>query len=672
MILIATPTAAQAPVAAMPDLSNPFEDFQTLHLANGMKVWYRQLPNTGIATVAVSVPYGSDVDPPGREGAAHLLEHVLFADRAGRTEVQLRREIEDLGGTYNGHTAADRTVYHTTIGRDNQDVAIRWLYDVIAPRAITAAVVNRSREPAAIETGVRRSSLGRLGALFVSHPWLRPAGFWMREFGIETPYERDIDPYNALYGTTAADLRAFYDRYYVPSRMTLFIVGAAPLDSMRPLIDRTFGSLPERPEPPPYPAPRLREGSNDRYFWASSAGTDVHQRYRIAGLDGRERLHLLFIEDLLQRRLFEHLRLGKTPAAYGVSTGTVLRGRGAYFHISARLKPAHEHFARDIIDAEIARLRNASSDSSFEHDRDAIRRQLVLESGNAAALHTWLFWRLGTTELNDTFPDAGRYYATADADTISAFAARIFRTDNRVMSITRPLPLPIPALAVIAMMFAMLGSWVYRAIVHSPADMSRVLFIGRLRTPGAQKLLVGVITIIVGAAGLRMLIAAAHFTSDRWLLGIDSFAAQYGAAGVLLTLVTVTAFIAAGRVTRKIVVFEDEVRLKSITFGVRRIPAERIQSVSFATPRAARRRVRHLGGHRFGTRRTGVLIELAGGRGLLYYVRDAAGLMRSLVRTAPWAQPPSPGPLPVVQMVDEVVDAEDLPASVVIANEDDT
>ena len=60
--------ASPAPAQAK---ANPFSGFETHFLSNGLKVWFKRLPNAPEVSVSVGVPYGWDADPKGKEELAH-------------------------------------------------------------------------------------------------------------------------------------------------------------------------------------------------------------------------------------------------------------------------------------------------------------------------------------------------------------------------------------------------------------------------------------------------------------------------------------------------------------------------------------------------------------------------------------------------------------------------
>ena len=102
LISFSTPVLAQQETD-----ENPFANFETIILPNGLKIWYKYLPNDTNVSISVNIPYGSDQDPIGKEELAHFTEHMLFSDHLGRTEEQIKKEREDLGGSRSARTFFD-------------------------------------------------------------------------------------------------------------------------------------------------------------------------------------------------------------------------------------------------------------------------------------------------------------------------------------------------------------------------------------------------------------------------------------------------------------------------------------------------------------------------------------------------------------------------------------
>lgn len=626
------PARAAVPPAgpAEPMPPNPFAGFEAFRLANGMKVWYRHSPGATLTSMAVIVPYGRDHDPPGKEQTAHLLEHVLLSDRAGRTEAELARELAARGGSFAGVTGPHYTLYPVHVESAHAVFGVQWLHDVIAPRLFPEDLVERNRQPVLIEMESRRRPLLRgAAATLLRRTGLRAPGFWEREFGYPAHEERGADEVATLSRITARDLRRFYDTYYAPSAMTLVVIGGMPSAALLPAIEETFGTLPWRPEPPPLQAARVRQGETGRFVHGPRGSTRLTRAFRIPEIDGRDALRLAFIEDMLRYRLNVRLRAGEVKSVYGVTTMSEIRGSAALFAISVEMAPQDEAVVRDAVQEEIDRIRNANGDTAaFYADRDVLGRMLRLEHASPGALRAWAMARAWRPDLFDGFPDVGEYYATAGPDSIAAFASRTLAAERSVTSIARPLPLHLALLLLLGAIAVAAAVRLYRRHAWVPADMNAIRFVARVRRPLAVRAVawgVGAAALIV-AGGLA--VAALHLAAERWLLPQDAFALAVACALVLLFLLTLAALAVVGRMHATVLVFEDEIRIKSPTYRSEIIPGRDVRSA---------RRLGH--GTKLRLRRPApaaaagaVVLEFADGSGHVLHVRHPDGLIQAVER----------------------------------------
>src|SRR4030043_1467024 len=104
-------------------LSIPFEKYT---LPNGLTVVLNEDHSDPIAAVAVYFHVGSSREVPGKTGFAHLFEHMMFQKSENVGEDQLFREIQGAGGTLNGGTSFDNTVYYEVIPKNALEMAL-WL-----------------------------------------------------------------------------------------------------------------------------------------------------------------------------------------------------------------------------------------------------------------------------------------------------------------------------------------------------------------------------------------------------------------------------------------------------------------------------------------------------------------------------------------------------------------
>jgi zinc protease len=243
-------------------------------LPSGARVLVLEDRAAPVVTVVAVYGVGGADDPPGREGLAHLVEHLAFRSRPGAGP-QMWDHLKRMGATFNGYTTSDLTVYHSSAHRDQLPRLLeleawrlaRTLEGVSAAAfaAEKGVVRNERRQRGQTSAGARPFELV-LQALFPpGHPLARPIG------GSEA----------SLGATTAADARAFVRQHYRPDNFTLVVSGdVAPTDVSR-LLGRwppevLFGpggaGGPDQPPRPPLcqrpasepPAPHQRDLQNQR------------------------------------------------------------------------------------------------------------------------------------------------------------------------------------------------------------------------------------------------------------------------------------------------------------------------------------------------------------------------------------------------------------------------
>jgi predicted Zn-dependent peptidase len=612
--------AAAMPLAlpaqeAMP--TNPFAGFRTLTLPNGLRVWYGHLPGASATSMALMVPAGRDAAPHGKEQAAHLLEHVLLSDRSGGSEAELVRELALRGGSHGGFTTPVATVFPVTIPTENAAYAVHWLHDVVSPRVFGDHDVLRNRGPVALEISARPelpgvTTLRRI----LDPPVLRPAPFWRREFGLDASEER-ASAASSLFTITGRDLQEFYDRWYSPASMTLVVVSGAPPEALLPAINATFGTLPWRPVPSPSSDARPGTRETRRFVWSVRQNSSTLTiRYRLGDMSAVEDLRVAFMADMLRYRLMERLRRGDDKSVYATAVSTVSRGNVGLLSIDIDVEPGREAEVRQTVLREIDRLKNASTDPAFDADRDLLARRVRIDYASPGALLALAIDRFAAPGPHTAMPDLGAYYASVAPDSVAATAAIVLAAHNAAVTLSRPVPLPVPLLALLGLLPVAAAVALFRRLALVPADMRRIRYIARLRPHPATTAITVVLAGAVLLLAARLSVAGAQFVHGAWLAGIDSFSIHVAAAAIGIFGCTFLALAALGRLPRKVLVFDHEIRLKSPTFTATVIPSHGIADVTVGYPptssRLSRRGLPAVG--------QGVSIHLVGGTVLFLQV----------------------------------------------------
>ena len=629
-------TTAGAPAAT---LANPFADFETVRLSNGVKVWFKRLPGAPNVSVSAGIAVGSDADPPGKEQLAHFTEHMLFSDHEGRTEQEIKNAVEGIGGRRNGVTYWDHTWYYVTIGKEHGLFAIEWLAGIMSPHEMDPLVVERGRQPVENEIGAReRDVFDHLVAL-LDFPWLDPPRFWEREFGIEPRREPNPYVWRSLHSITPEDLRGFYDRYYAPGGMTVAIIGDLDRDEALIVAERTFGTFPERE------VNRLEITTEDpgrgaeEYHWGFSPTIQYVSTHKLFEPTADELLTALFVRDLLNRRLGQRLRYGERKAVYGASFGLTQRGPAAYLRLITRIDEEDYDFATGVIDEEIAWLKSGSHDAAeFEADRAAVIERLRSSYQTSGALNGWTQSYFYDPDVFEDFPDVVSFYRNLTQAEVASFATQVFDESRRILSVTRPDPFDptVTVVAVVALIWGtilLMGRWLTK-----PVEMREIRYVARLRLssvrpwPCSGRTLAYTLGLIASMAVLMVASDVVMSRAGPWIDSIDSYLAQTAATGAIGFVLIVLALLIYSAAPRKLLLFSDHIRIKSRAWRSRILHAEDIDEISIRRfPRVwLHPRILRSPPQIFGLLKPGIWIKPRKGRSYFFRARDTEELAEVL------------------------------------------
>ena len=101
-------------------------DYEKYTLDNGLEVVLHNDKSDPIAAVAILYHVGSNREEPGRTGFAHLFEHVLFQESQNVGQDQFFKMIQDAGGTLNGGTSNDLTIYYEVVPKNALEMVL-WM-----------------------------------------------------------------------------------------------------------------------------------------------------------------------------------------------------------------------------------------------------------------------------------------------------------------------------------------------------------------------------------------------------------------------------------------------------------------------------------------------------------------------------------------------------------------
>jgi zinc protease len=210
-------------------------------LDNGLRVLLLEDHRSPIVSVQVWYRVGSRNEQRGATGLAHFLEHMMFKGTPKHPRGQFAELVERNGGQNNAFTTQDVTSYFVNIASDRVDLVLDLEADRMRNLVLDPKDIESERQVVIEERRTRTEDDpgGFLGEAvsamaFRAHPYGQPIVGWMEDLTRITP----------------AQLRAFYDTYYVPGNAIIAVAGDFKAAELLDKIKQRFGTIPRAADPP--------------------------------------------------------------------------------------------------------------------------------------------------------------------------------------------------------------------------------------------------------------------------------------------------------------------------------------------------------------------------------------------------------------------------------------
>ena len=365
----------------------------TFSLGNGLKVVVIPDHRTPVVTQMIWYKVGSADETPGKSGLAHFLEHLMFKGTSKHPVGEFSQTVLRVGGNENAFTSTDYTGYFQRVPNDQLGKMMEFEADRMNGLVLKDENVLPERDVVLEEFNMRvannpeaRLTEQIMAALYLNHPYGRPVIGWRQEI-------EKLDREDAL---------AFYRRFYAPNNATLVIAGDVDAADIRPMVERTFGTVPPQPSIPgqrvrpqePEPAaprtvtlsdPRVEQPGLRRYYLVPSATTAAAGES--PALDVLAQLMGGGSNSYLYRRLVVDRPLAVTAgAAYA---GTSLDA--TQFTISVSPRPGVEFSQIEpVVDEVIADIgQNAVRAEDLERVKTQLIAEAIYAQDNQATLARW-------------------------------------------------------------------------------------------------------------------------------------------------------------------------------------------------------------------------------------------------------------------------------------------
>ena len=389
-------------------------------LQNGLTLITKELHDKPVVAQIIWYRVGSRNEELGQTGKSHFLEHMLFkgTDRYKKGEIDLITLKN--GGANNAFTWLDFTAYYFTFASDRWQQALE--IEANRMRHTTFAQEEFEPEKQVVEEELRIGLDGPWEALenevwataFREHPYHWPTVGWLGD----------------LESATAADMKAYYDKWYHPRNATLVVVGDFNTDEVVARVEELYGEIAAGPESRPLAIVEPPQKGEKRVIVKKD--TPVERMligYHAPAVAEPDSYALHVAETILSTgktsRLYQRL-VEKDQSVTIVKASYNDHIDPSLFYIQAELKPGFElPQVEQAVYEEIERLKGASVTSAeLEKAKRQIEADIVL-SNEEYLQQAILLGQFETIALADRIPPDSRGYKYLDAmlDHIRAVSA---------------------------------------------------------------------------------------------------------------------------------------------------------------------------------------------------------------------------------------------------------
>lgn len=208
-------TARELPPNVPPPAPVNFQMPAVHRLANGLRIILIERPDIPIVRLYTIVQVGAEDDPPGLPGTASLVAGLLPEGTKRKSAYQIAQAIDQAGGSIDSGAGWDESYTNISVLADHKDLAFQLLSSVLIHPAFAPKEIQRIRDQtlSALDVVNQDSS-------YVADVVLRRVLFAGTSFAHPEDGTRE-----SLEHITRKDLVDFHERYYVPSRTILAVVG---------------------------------------------------------------------------------------------------------------------------------------------------------------------------------------------------------------------------------------------------------------------------------------------------------------------------------------------------------------------------------------------------------------------------------------------------------------
>lgn len=337
---------------------------------NGITVVSQEMASVESVTLGFWVKAGGISETKEKHGISHYLEHMAFKGTNKRTARQIAEEIESVGGYLNAFTSRDVTAYHAKVLKEDIDLALDILSDILKNPTFLPEEMERERGVILQEISQTNDTPDDIifdhfqNCAFPDQPMGRPI------LGIA-----DI-----VSNISTDDLREYRTKNYTSDAIILSAAGNIQQEKLVKFAETYVGDISQSTAHKDGITPKYEGG----YFFDERP--KLEQSHVVLGFNGVKytdpdyytaSLFSSILGEGMSSRLFQEIR-EKRGLVYSVYSFMSNYKDAGLFGVYAATSPSKVHELLDVVCEEINKMRKGITQKEFKRTRVQYKASLLM------------------------------------------------------------------------------------------------------------------------------------------------------------------------------------------------------------------------------------------------------------------------------------------------------
>ncbi|NCC23145.1 MAG: insulinase family protein [Alphaproteobacteria bacterium] len=213
-------------------------------LPSGIRVVTEEVPTVETVALGVWCSVGTRHEDLEHNGAAHMVEHMLFKGTPTRSAQDIAEQIENVGGHMNAYTSREVTSYHVHLLKEDFRLGMEIIADMLQRSTLPDVEIERERQVIQQEIGMTLDTPDD----YVFDLYQQTA---YPEQALGAPILGNAEIVGGMQRDT---LHGYIQRHYGANNLVVSVAGNVRHQDVERLVEDLFDALPQGEDSPHVPA----------------------------------------------------------------------------------------------------------------------------------------------------------------------------------------------------------------------------------------------------------------------------------------------------------------------------------------------------------------------------------------------------------------------------------